>query len=70
MSATNKTEKKTVQEKIAELDALMAWFDSDEFELEAAIERFSEAEKLAKDIEHDLESLKNIITKIKHDFSK
>ncbi len=69
MSATNKSAK-TVQEKIVELDVLMAWFDSDAFELEAAIDKFAAAEKLAKDIEHDLESLKNTITKVKRDFSK
>jgi len=69
MSATNKSSK-TVQEKIAELDGLMAWFDGEEFELELAIDKFAAAEKLAKDIEHDLETLKNTIVKVKHDFSK
>lgn len=60
---------KTIQEKLAELDALTRWFDSDEFELEAAIEKFAAAEKLARDIEKDLATLKNTITKVKKDFA-
>jgi exodeoxyribonuclease VII small subunit len=58
----------TIQEKITELDALVAWFDSDDFVLEAALEKFKQAEQLAKEIEQDLSSLKNDITVIKQSF--
>ena len=34
MSATHKT----IQEKTAELDAIVAWFDSDDFALEEAFD--------------------------------
>lgn len=51
----------TVAEKMAQLDELLAWFDSDEFELEQAIEKYEAARKLAADIEKSLVALKNEI---------
>jgi exodeoxyribonuclease VII small subunit len=59
---------KTIQEKITELDELVAWFDSDDFVLETALDKFKQAELLAKEIEQDLSSLKNDITVIKQSF--
>ena len=65
MSHENKV---TIAEKTAMLDKLVAWFDSDDFELEKALDKFSEAEKLAADIEADLLSLKNDIEVVKARF--
>lgn len=64
----SKTESKTVSQKMAELSELVAWFESDEFELELAITKYKEAEKLAGEIEHDLSELKNEITVLKQKF--
>jgi exodeoxyribonuclease VII small subunit len=64
MSAANKT----IQEKTKQLSELVAWFDSDEFELEEALNKFKEAEKLATEIEDDLNSLKNEIQIVKKKF--
>ena len=64
---TQKTNQ-TIQEKIAELDTLVAWFDSDDFVLETALEKFKQAEQLAKEIEQDLSSLKNDINAVKQSF--
>lgn len=60
----------TIREKTAKLDEMIAWFDSDEFELEQALAKFTKAEKLAKEIEKDLLELKNDITVIKERFDK
>ena len=60
--------KKTVSQKMNNLSALVAWFESDEFVIEQAVEKYKEAEKLARDIEHDLESLKNEVTVLKQKF--
>lgn len=60
----------TVQAKLAQLNEKVAWFDSDEFELEQAIDKFAEAEKLASEIEADLSSLKNEITVLKQKFDQ
>lgn len=62
------SKEKTIQEKIAELDGLVAWFDSDEFSLEQALEKFKTAESLALQIEKDLGALKNDIQVVKQKF--
>ena len=59
---------RTIQEKMAALDALVAWFSSDEFILEQAVEKFKEAELLAAEIDSDLAKLKNDITVVKQKF--
>lgn len=59
---------KTIQEKTITLTKLVEWFDSDEFTLEAALDKFKEAEDLAADIEKDLLSLKNEINIVKQKF--
>jgi len=64
MSSINKS----IQKKTAELTELIAWFDGEEFTLEAALDKFKEAEKLAADIEKDLSSLKNEIQIVKQKF--
>lgn len=60
----------TIASKLVQLDTLLAWFESDDFELETALDKFAEAEKLAKEIEAELAEFKNKITVIKQDFSK
>jgi exonuclease VII small subunit len=60
----------TIAEKTAKLDELAAWFDSDDFELEQALDKFKEAEKIAAEIEHDLLALKNNVEVVKAKFSE
>ncbi len=60
--------KRSIQQKTAELSRLIEWFDSEDFALEAALDKFKAAEQLASDIENDLESLKNDIRVIKKKF--
>lgn len=62
------TPNKTIQEKTIELSALVAWFDSNEFTLETALDKFKEAEALAEGIEKDLKALKNDIQIVKQKF--
>lgn len=61
-------ENKSVQDKIAELAKLVEWFDSEDFSLEQALEKFHQAEALTETIEGDLKSLKNDIQVIKKKF--
>lgn len=67
MSGINK---KTISAMLAELDQRVQWFESEEFVLEEAIEKFNEAEQLAKQIEEELSTFKNKINLLKQDFSK
>jgi exodeoxyribonuclease VII small subunit len=62
-------DKPSITTKTAKLNELLAWFDSEEFSLEQALDKFAEAEKLAEDIEKDLASLKNDITIVKAKFN-
>ena len=63
-------EKKTISEKIKELEKATNWFYSEEFELDHAVGKYEEATKLAKEIEKDLKELKNKIEVIDKDFTK
>lgn len=61
-------ENKTIQEKMSELDRLVAWFDSDDFILEKALDTFKQAEQLAAEIEKDLAAIQNEIQVVKQKF--
>ncbi len=62
------TQNKSIQQKTSELTELVAWFDSDDFTLEQALDTFKKAEKLAQDIEKDLATLRNDIEVVKRSF--
>jgi exodeoxyribonuclease VII small subunit len=67
MSAQNNP---SISEKTIKLNELVEWFDSDDFELEEALDKFAEAEKLASEIEADLLAMKNSITVVKKKFNE
>lgn len=56
---TNKTE---------QLEDLINWFDSDDFSIDLAIDKYKQAESLAKEIEADLLSMKNEVEVLKTKF--
>lgn len=64
-----KSDDKTIQDKIAELDKAVAWFEGDDFQLEQASDKLKEAAKLAKEIEHDLDAIANDIREVKKSFA-
>ena len=61
---------KNVSEKISDLKTGVEWFYSDDFKLEEAGERYKKLTDLAKEIENDLNEMKNEINVIAKDFSK
>lgn len=61
---------KNLSQKMKELDGKVEWFNSSEFELDKAMEKYEEALALTKEIEEDLQSLKNEIQVLEEDFSK
>ena len=63
-------EKKSITDKIAELERATEWFYSDDFKLEQASSKYEAAIKLEKEIEKDLGELKNKIEVIEKDFTK
>ena len=52
----------TIKEQLQQLDELISWFESDDFTLEEAVEKFQAAEQLAEEIRQKLSSLKGDIT--------
>ena len=61
---------KTIAQKIKELEMATEWFYSDDFKLEEAAPRYEAAIKLAKEVEADLNQLRNKIEVIEKDFTK
>ncbi len=66
----SKVDEKSISEKMVQLGELVAWFESEDFSIEQAIEKFTAAEKLASEIESDLSDFKNKITVIKQKFDE
>ena len=64
-----KNEPQTIAQKLAKLEEVLAWFESEEITVEEAIEKYEEALKLSKDVQHDLETAKNKVEVIKQKFS-
>lgn len=59
---------KTIQQKMNDLTELVDWFQGDSFVLEESVEKFKQAELLAKEIEQDLNSIKNDIKIVRDNF--
>ena len=61
--------KPSINAKITKLNQDIEWFYSDDFALDQASEKYKQAASLAKEIEGDLDGLKNEIEIISKDFS-
>lgn len=55
---------KSLKQYMAELDQIIAWFESDEFDLELALAKYQAAKAIVAKIEEGLQQLKNQIIKI------
>ena len=61
------TNDKTIEQLMAEIDERVAWFQSDDFILDEAKERFLEVKQLAERIEKALTEMKNEIEMLEKD---
>lgn len=66
---SDKTNEKTIEQMMAELNERIAWFQSDAFNLDDAKQRFIEARQLAKDITAALDDMQHDIEVLSEDFS-
>lgn len=64
------SEKLNLNQKIEKLDKEVEWFYSEEFDLGQAVEKYKNTLKLAKEIEKDLDEMKNEIEVLAEDFVK
>jgi exonuclease VII small subunit len=53
-----------------ELQKMIDWFNSDDFSLEQAKEKFDTAKTLAAELEHTLDELKNEVTVVAQSFQE
>ena len=60
----------SINAKITKLNTDVQWFYSDDFSLDEAETKYKAAVALAKDIEKDLDTLKNNLEVINKDFTK
>ena len=58
----------TLAEQIEQLDALAAWFEQDDFDIEEAIKKFEEASEVVESVKAKLLNLENKITMLKERF--
>lgn len=65
----DKTNEKTIEQMMTELNERIAWFQGDDFNLDEAKQRFIEARQLAKDITAALDNMQHDITVLSEDFS-
>lgn len=60
----------SIEVELAELDRLVAWFESEEFTIEEALAQYEKADVLAKRLESRLGELKNEVTVLKKKFDQ
>ena len=65
----DKTNEKTIEQMMAELNERIAWFQGDDFNLDEAKQQFIEARQLAKEITVALDDMQHDITVLSEDFS-
>lgn len=58
------SETKSINELMAELDALLVWFNSGEVDIDEAVKKFDEATKIADQIKERLAETENRIKEI------
>ncbi len=71
LSATINTmpnSKKSYQELKTELDAVMQWFESDELDVDEALEKYEQGRALIVELEAYLKTAENKVTKVKQLF--
>lgn len=59
----------TIAQKLEQLEDLLAWFESDSITVEASLEKYEQALKLAKELETQLQTAKNQVEIIKKKFN-
>lgn len=60
----------TLQQQMAELDDLLAWFDQPDIDLDEALKRFDDGVKLTEELKTRLQNLENKISVLKERFDQ
>jgi exodeoxyribonuclease VII small subunit len=62
--------KQTTMELQAELENILAWFESDEVEIDKAAEQYERGLQIAKELQARLKQTENAITKLTKSFAE
>ncbi len=62
--------KKTLSKQLADLDALIAWFDQPDIDLDEALKKFDQGIKMTQQIKDQLAEVENKITVLKKRFDQ
>ena len=65
----DKTNEKTIEQMMAELNERIAWFQGDDFNLDEAKQRFIKARELSKKITATLEDMRHDVEVLSEDFN-
>jgi len=60
----------TLQQQLAELDAVLAWFDRPDIDLDEALQKFDQGVTLAESAKAKLQHLENKISVLKQRFDQ
>jgi exodeoxyribonuclease VII small subunit len=66
----SKSSEPTLQQQLADLDDVLAWFDNPDIDLDAALQKFDHGVKLAESAKAKLTQLENKITVLKQRFNQ
>ncbi len=65
---SKKEDNTSIRALLEEFEAVITWFESEDFSLEEALKKYKEAEALSNEIEKRLSAAKNDISTIKQRF--
>lgn len=60
----------SIEERIQELEQLLAWFESDDVTVSDSLQKYERAQQLAHELEMALSKAKNKVTEIEVQFKK
>lgn len=64
-----KSTKKSYQDLETELQEIIAWFESDNFDVDEAVQKYQRGQELLKELELYLKTAENTVSELKAKFS-
>lgn len=64
----SQTKNKSINSRLQELEAVLAWFDSDDIDLDEALDKFETGSQIVSDIRERLNEVHNKITVLEKRF--
>lgn len=62
--------KTNIQENMKQLEAIVEWFESDDVDIDEALQKYEEGLKLVSELQTDMKTAKNKFTKLQKSFAQ